>query len=80
MPTVLVTAGYRFYFYSSDGAEPAHIHVEHGERLAKYWLEPVELASSKRFRDHELNEVRRLVLAHREVLLEVWNEHFGVER
>ncbi len=43
MPTVLVVGSYRFFFYSRENAEPAHIHVESGDRIAKYWLEPVEL-------------------------------------
>ena len=43
MPTVLQTEGYRFYFYSRENQEPPHIHVEFGDKLAKYWLEPVEL-------------------------------------
>ena len=75
MPTVLREAGFRFFFYSRENDEPPHIHVEHGDKLAKYWLEPVELASSKRFRGHELSEVRNLVLQHRLVFLEAWRDH-----
>jgi hypothetical protein len=44
MPTVLRIMGYRFFFYSLEGHEPPHIHVERDEKLAKYWLDPVELA------------------------------------
>ncbi len=40
MPTVLRDAGYRFYFYSRENDEPPHIHVEHGDKLAKFWLDP----------------------------------------
>jgi len=76
MPTVLRSAGYRFYFYSRENDEPPHIHVELGDKLVKYWLEPVELASSARFRAHELTELRRLVLAHRTEFLDAWHEHF----
>ena len=65
MPTVLRTDGFRFFFYSGENSEPPHIHVEFGDKPAKYWLGPVELASSKRFRAHELTEIRRLVLQHR---------------
>ena len=75
MPTVLREAGYRFYFYSRENDELPHIHVEHGDKLAKYWLEPVELASSKRFRAHELGEVRNLVLQYRTTFLEAWHDH-----
>lgn len=77
MPTVLRVGGFRFYFYSDEGSEPPHIHVIAGEKLAKYWLEPVELAFSKRFRSHELNTVRDLVIEHRQAFLEAWHDHFG---
>jgi hypothetical protein len=76
MPTVLRVDRFRFFFYSRENAEPPHIHVELDDKLAKYWLEPVELASSRRFRAHELTEVRSLVLRHRVELLEAWHEHF----
>jgi hypothetical protein len=79
MPTVLSIGEYRFYFYSRETGEPPHIHVERDDRLAKYWLEPVELASSKRFRVHELTAVRRLVLEHRDEFLKAWHEYFDAE-
>ena len=40
MPTVLRRGPYRFFFYSSDRAEPPHVHVERDENLAKFWLDP----------------------------------------
>jgi hypothetical protein len=40
MPTVLRVGGYRFFFYSREGKEPAHVHVEQAERYAKFWLNP----------------------------------------
>lgn len=77
MPTVLRISGFRFFFYSLEGSEPAHVHVEHGDRVVKFWLEPVELAESRGFRAHELTRVRALVIEHRQRLLEAWNAHFG---
>ena len=65
MPTILLTRGFRFFFFSGEGSEPAHIHVEHGDKVAKYWLMPVELASSEGFRSHELTKLRALVIEHR---------------
>ena len=50
MPTVLTVSGFRFFFYSLEGMEPPHIHVEHGEGTAKFWLDPVQFAGSRRFR------------------------------
>ena len=77
MPTVLRVAGYRFFFYSNEWGEPAHIHVEQAERTAKYWLDPLELAESHGFRSQELAELRRLVFEHRPLFQERWHEHFG---
>jgi hypothetical protein len=31
MPTVLRIDGYRFFFFSNEGNEPVHIHVESGD-------------------------------------------------
>jgi hypothetical protein len=77
MPTVLRVDGFRFFFYSLDRFEPPHVHIEYGDKLAKYWLVPVELAESRRFRSHELTWVRAMVIANRTVLLEAWHEYFG---
>ncbi|RYE44356.1 MAG: DUF4160 domain-containing protein [Hyphomicrobiales bacterium] len=76
MPTVRRVAGYRFYFYSRENDEPPHIHVEWGDKLAKYWLEPIELASSARFRTHELAPVRSMVVQYQKEFLKAWHEHF----
>jgi len=77
MPTVLRLLGFRFFFFSGEGSEPVHIHVEHGDKVAKYWLNPVELAGSEGFRNHELTRVRALVIENRTLFLEKWHEYFG---
>jgi hypothetical protein len=77
MPTVLRVAGFRFFFYSLEGSEPPHIHVEHDDKVAKFWLDPVGLAESYGFRPHEVNRVRALVIEHRLSFLEAWNAHFA---
>ena len=77
MPIVLVTNGFRFFFFSGDYGEPPHRHVEHGDKAGKYWLGPVELARSGGFRSHELARVRALVIENRILFLEKWHEHFG---
>jgi hypothetical protein len=46
MPTILRTGGYRFFFFSNEGREPRHIHVESGRGYAKLRLNPVELVVS----------------------------------
>ena len=77
MPTVLRVFGFRFFFYSLEASEPPHIHVEHGDRVAKFWLDPVSLAEAHGFRAHELNRLRALVIEHRATFVKAWNVHFN---
>jgi len=77
MPTVLRISGFRFFFYSLEGSEPPHIHAEHGDSVAKFWLSPVDLAESHGFRAHDLTRLRALVIEHRAAFAEAWNAHFG---
>ncbi|MBI3575067.1 MAG: DUF4160 domain-containing protein [Gammaproteobacteria bacterium] len=77
MPTILRVGPYRFYFYSNEKGEPPHIHVQRERFLAKFWLNPVALAGSKRFPSHELRTIQRHVQENRELFLEAWNEHIS---
>jgi uncharacterized protein DUF4160 len=77
MPTVLRTSGFRFFFYSLEGSEPPHVHVERGDNIAKFWLQPVSLAESHGFRSHEVTQLRVMVIEHRLTFLEAWNAYFN---
>jgi hypothetical protein len=77
MPTVLRVGPYRFYFFSNEGDEPPHIHVDRDEATAKVWLTGVELARSRGFRPKEINAIIDIVAEHRNQLLEAWHEYFG---
>lgn len=77
MPALLRIDGYRFFFYSLENREPPHIHVAHAGRYAKFWLEPVTLASNRGFRSHELTTLQRIVLENRALFLEKWNAYFS---
>ncbi|MEN6603070.1 MAG: DUF4160 domain-containing protein [Bryobacteraceae bacterium] len=76
VPTVLNTSGYRFFFFSLEGREPPHVHVEQAERYAKVWLSPPTLARSRGFRSSEISEIVAIVRKNREYFQEKWNEHF----
>jgi len=76
MPTVLVLKGYRFFFFSNECGEPAHIHIECAGKYAKFWLEPLELSRNIGFRSGELREIRMLVMANNDYLKEKWHEFF----
>lgn len=77
MPTFLRSGPYRFYIYSHEPDEPAHIHVDRDACTAKYWLRPIRLAWSVGFRNHELTRIERMVRSHLGELLESWNEHLA---
>lgn len=77
MPTVLRIGPYRFYFYAGDREEPPHIHVEHDDAEAKFWLEPVRLQFSRGFSAKEINKVEKLVVDNQALLLERWHEYFN---
>jgi len=76
MPTVLRTGPHRFFFFSNEGDEPPHIHIETADNYAKFWLEPVMLARSVGYNASELNQLRKLVEEHRELFLEKWHGFF----
>ena len=77
MPTVLRAGPYRPFFYSGDRAEPPHIHIERDVNAAKFWLDPIRLASSGGFRPNEIGRIQRLVEDHQAELLRSWNEFFN---
>jgi hypothetical protein len=77
MPTLLRWKGYRFFFYSADGWEPAHIHVTKDRNEAKIWLENVTLAVNIGFSAKELNELIKKTRDEREPFLKVWHDHFA---
>lgn len=77
MPVLLRIRGYRFFFYSLEDREPPHLHVAQAGRYAKFWLDPVNLASNRGFRSHELTVILKLVEENRDFFLEKWNAYFS---
>lgn len=76
MPTIFID-GYKFRFYSSDIHEPPHVHILHGESVAKIWLTPISVEYNRGYNQPELNRVLKLTRQNQEKLLEVWNEYFS---
>lgn len=77
VPKLANVGPYRFFFYSNESGEPAHVHVRRERKLAKFWLEPVQVADSKRFAAHELRQIEQIVQDRSVDFLEAWNEYFG---
>ena len=76
MPTVMIVGPYRFFFYSADGVEPPHIHVERDDKIAKFWLSPTRLRRSGGFKAKDLNHIQNLIEINHDTLLEAWDEFF----
>ena len=76
MPVIFRIGPYRFFFFSNEGAEPAHVHIQRERALAKFWLNPVLLASSTRFSAKEIREIYKIVESRQAELMEAWNEFF----
>ena len=77
MPNVMRLRGHRLFFFSREGHEPPHIHVEQGDSYAKFWLTPVALVWSVGYTAPQLRKLRELVEEHHDALEEKWHEYFG---
>ena len=75
MPTVLRILSFRFHFYSDEGNEPPHIHVETPDGECKFWLQPICLAGNKGVLAYIVRQIERLVFEYQDFLREKYNEH-----
>ena len=76
MPTIWRKDRYRYFFYSNEGREPAHVHVERGDGWAKIWLDPVRLAAHSGLTNRQLAKVLIFVKTHRVQFKQAWHDHF----
>jgi hypothetical protein len=74
MPTVLRIKSFRFHFYSDEGREPPHIHVETSGSECKFWLNPIRLAGNRGVSPHVIREIEKLVYEHGDLLKGKYNE------
>lgn len=75
-PTVFRERGYRFYFFSREELRQ-HVHVQHSDGEAKFWLEPtIELAQNFGLSAQELKIVEQLVISHEQDIKNAWYKHF----
>ena len=77
MPTVLRIGPYRFFFYSADGSEPPHIHVEKESKVAKYWLNPIRLQENHGLNRSDLSKITAIIEENQQNILEAWNDYFN---
>ena len=77
MPTNLQSGPFRPFSYFGDGREPPHVHVEHDDCEAKFWLDPLRLERSRGFSLNEILKNQRLIEDNRQHLLNRWHEFFN---
>jgi hypothetical protein len=77
MPTVLRWGPYRVHFFSEEGNEPPHVHVDRDRCSAKFWLDPIAATRNVGFPEHEMTRIRRILVEHEDEIREAWHEHFG---
>ena len=67
---------FRFYFFSREEPRP-HVHVQHPDGEAKFWIEPtVELAGNYGLKPRLANKAQRLVEEHVDEIRTAWTRHF----
>jgi hypothetical protein len=80
MPVIFRHKGFRFLFYSNEGAprEPPHIHALREGIDAKFWLWPdVVVASNDGFSAKTLRELTEVIEQRRSEISEAWDDFFG---
>lgn len=76
-PTIFREKGYRFHFFSREGAR-RHVHIICPGGEAKYWLEPeIELARNHKLSRVQLKEIENLIEVHYDEFKNAWEKHFG---
>jgi hypothetical protein len=76
-PTVVRDGKFRMFFFSREEAR-IHVHVEHPDGEAKFWLTPtVALATSTGLSTRQLREAQFAVEAHLKEIQDAWIHHFG---
>lgn len=78
MPTIFTIKGHRFFFFSNEGNEAIHVHVEKGEKYAKFWLHPMSLAYNYKFNSTELNRIVKIIEERKSEIKDKWNEYFNL--
>lgn len=75
MPSLFTVNGFRFYFYSPDCSEPIHVHVDRGEKKAKIWIRPLEVAWNRGYNTRELKEILGIARTYQATIVEKWHDH-----
>ena len=76
MPTIFIVLGFRFMFYSNDHL-PIHVHVEKGDSMAKFSINPVTLIENYGMSNSEVKMIESIIEENEEIIAEHWNNFFN---
>jgi hypothetical protein len=75
-PTIFRDGSFRFFFFSREESR-MHVHVNHPDGEAKFWLMPeLGLATSTGLSSKQIKEAQNLVAVHLEEITHAWKTHF----
>jgi hypothetical protein len=77
MPLIMTKDGFRFFFYSNEGYEPIHVHIEKSGCVAKFWIKPLRLARNEGFKPKELKRILEILFEHQALIEDKWNGYFN---
>ena len=76
-PTVVRAGAFRLFFFSREESR-MHVHINHTDGEAKFWIEPtIELAQNFGLSAKQLREAEKLVKSHEHRIRTAWQQHFG---
>jgi len=77
MPTLLRILGYIFSFYSNEGNEPPHVHIEKGDAEGKVWIDPeIKTEFMIGFNPREKREILEIIKNNLETFKKKWYDYF----
>jgi hypothetical protein len=80
MPTILLIAGWRLFFWSNENDEQVHIHAEKGDMECKFLLDvenfAVETALEYNLTPQARREIKKIVYEHFDYIVAEWNKYF----
>lgn len=69
-PRALLIDGYDYFFYSRE-EKRKHIHVEKGDKEAKFWMEPrIEITYNLGFTTKEIKEILKTIIQYERIINE----------
>lgn len=80
MPTIFRFDGFRFFFYSDEGTEPAHVHVSKGEGELKIWLHSIRIEYSYNLKASEERIILKIIKNNQKRFLQEWKKFYERNR